>query len=416
MRRIRCLSPALPPNVPPRRCFSALSLSSNPALLAHLAALEARRASVAASLSSSAELQRDARARLSRELNRLEQMEPSIAAFRSAHAEVRDLEAVAAAGGGGGGASADADAAELAAMARAELAEAARPALAAAEADLLQQLLPRDEADDRNVILEVRAGVGGDEAGLFAGEVLRMYQGYAAARGWRWEAALLQEEKCVNTHQLGLREGVVEVSGEGAYRRLKFESGVHRVQRVPATESTTKLQTSTCSVTVLPAASEVDVEIRPADLRIDTYRSGGAGGQSVNTTDSAVRITHLPTGTVVSIQDERSQLQNKLKAMAVLRSRIFDAERTRLEESRSRARKSQIGKSGRGERVRTYNFPQSRVTDHRVGVTVHDAEAMMRGEELDAIVDALLEAEQGELLERLVEEALAAAAKAGKAA
>ena len=411
MRRLR----PPPPCALLCRRSSTLSLSSNPALLAHLAALEARRAAVSADLSSS-ELQRDARARLSRELNRLECMDPSIAAFRAAHAEVLDLEAVAAAGAppAAGAQGADADAAELAAMARAELAEAARPALAAAEAELLDHLLPRDEADERNVILEVRAGVGGDEAGLFAGEVLRMYQGYAAARGWRWEAVALQEDKCVNTHQLGLREGVVEVSGEGAYRRLKFESGVHRVQRVPATESTTKLQTSTCSVTVLPTASEVDVDIRPSDLRIDTYRSGGAGGQSVNTTDSAVRITHVPTGTVVAIQDERSQLQNKIKAMGVLRSRLFDAERTRVEESRSRERKSQIGNSGRGERVRTYNFPQSRVTDHRVGVTVHDAEGMMRGEQLDAFVEALLEAEKQELLQRLLEETAAAAAKGRK--
>jgi peptide chain release factor 1 len=392
MRRVAfcCVSP------PRARAFSAPSLSSHPQLLAHLASLEARRARVSADLSS-ADLARETRVRLSRELNRLEQLEPTIAAFRAARAEVVDLEAVAAGAGGG-----DADAAELAAMAHAELADTARPALALAEVELLEALLPRDEADERGVILEVRAGVGGDEGALFAGEVMRMYQAYALARGWRWEQVVLQEERCVNTHQLGLREGVTEVSGEGAYRRLKFESGVHRVQRVPATETTTKLQTSTCSVTVLPVASEVDVEIRAADLRIDTYRSGGAGGQSVNTTDSAVRVTHLPTGTVVAIQDERSQLQNKLKALNVLRSRLFDAERQRVEQSRSRERRSQIGGSSRSERVRTYNFPQARVTDHRVGVTVHDAEGVMRGEELDAFVDALLEAEKAELLGRFL--------------
>jgi peptide chain release factor 1 len=373
--------------------------------LARLSTLEARRAALASDLSSSSELPAAARARLSRELSRLECIAPTISAFRAAHAEVADLEAVASAGGVG-----DADAAELAAMARAELADSARPALAVAEGELLEQLLPRDEADARSVILEVRPGIGGEEAALFAGEVLRMYQGYAAARGWRWELAALQQEEEFG----GVREAVVEVGGEGAYGRLKFESGVHRVQRVPVTQSTGKLQTSTITVTVLPIADEVDVEIRPADLRVDTYRSGGAGGQSVNTTDSAVRVTHLPTGTVVAIQDERSQLQNKIKALSVLRSRLYDAERTRLADARSKERKSQIGNSGRGERVRTYNFPQSRVTDHRVGVSVHDTGGMMRGEELDTIVDALLEAERQELLEALLEETAAAAKAAAR--
>ena len=400
LARLATAAPA-PPR-PPRLC-RCHSLTTSPTLLARLSTLERRHAAVEAELSSSADIAPPARARLSRELSHLDGVVASISAFRAARAEVADLEAVAAERGAG------AEGEELAAMAAAELADTARPQLAAAERDLLLLLLPRDEADDRNVILEIRAGIGGEEAALFAGEVLGMYGGYAAARGWRWAPIFLQAEE----EHGGVREAVVEVSGLGAYGRLKFESGVHRVQRVPVTQSTGKLQTSTMTVTVLPEAEEVDVEIKPADLRIDTYRAQGAGGQHVNTTDSAVRITHLPTGTVVSIQDQRSQLQNRVKALSVLRSRLYDAARIKIEEARSKERRSQIGSSGRGERVRTYNFTQSRVTDHRVGLSQHDVEAVMRGEGLDAFIDALREAEQGELLERLLgEEGGGAAGKA----
>ena len=381
----------LPP--PSRLSRFSHSLSSSPTLLSRLSALTSRHAHVEAELSSSRDLSPPLRASLSREFSHLEHVVAAIATFSACRAEVADLEAVA-------GDQRGAEAQELAAMALEELTATARPALAAAEAALLLLLLPRDDADDRNVILEIRAGIGGEEAALFAGEVLRMYEGYASQKGWRWAPIFLQEEEEFG----GVREAVVEVTGEGAYGRLKFESGVHRVQRVPVTQSTGKLQTSTMTVTVLPEAEEVDVEIKPADLRIDTYRAQGAGGQHVNTTDSAVRVTHLPTGTVVSIQDERSQLQNRIKALRVLRSRLYDAERNRIAEARSKERKQQIGSSGRGERVRTYNFSQTRVTDHRVGQSLHDVAAVMRGEGLDEFIDALREKEQKEMLEQLLAE------------
>jgi peptide chain release factor 1 len=364
-------------------------LSSSPALLARLAELEDRYVVVNAELSG-ASLELGLRTRLSRELNSLERTVSAIGEFRGALREVRDLESVAAEAGSGS---------EMGALARAELEESAVPELQAREGRLLRLLLPVDEADSRDAILELRAGVGGEEAGLFAGEVLRMYELYAGARGWQWSPMFVQAEGD------SVREAVVAIAGEGAYGRLKFESGVHRVQRVPSTQSTGKLQTSTMTVAVLPEAEEADVEVRPGDLRIDTYRAQGAGGQHVNTTDSAVRITHLPTGLVVSIQDERSQQQNRVKAMRVLRSRLFEAERVRIAEARSKDRKSQIGSSARSDRKRTYNFTQNRVTDHRLGLSKHDMPGFMRGELLDDFIDALIAQEQEETLARVVGEA-----------
>jgi len=256
-------------------------------------------------------------------------------------------------------------------------------------ADRLRLLLvPRDPLDDKNVIVEIRAGAGGDEAGLFAGELYRMYARYADRRGWKVEE-LSSSPQGVG----GFKEVIFEVRGTGAYSRLKHESGVHRVQRVPVTESGGRIHTSTASVAVMPEAEEVDVTIDPKDLDIDVYRSSGPGGQSVNTTDSAVRITHLPTGLVVSCQDEKSQLQNKEKALRILRARLLQAEQERAARERADARAAQIGTGDRSEKIRTYNFPQSRVTDHRIGLTVHNLTDVLDGD-LGAVVDALAEEEQ----------------------
>ncbi|HEX2026665.1 MAG TPA: peptide chain release factor 1 [Nitriliruptorales bacterium] len=253
-------------------------------------------------------------------------------------------------------------------------------------------LLPRDPNDDRDVIVEIRAGAGGDEAGLFAGELWQMYTSYAERQGWRTDVMALSEQGIG-----GVKEVIFEVRGEGAYSHLKHESGVHRVQRVPRTESQGRIHTSTATVAVLPAAEEVDVEIDPAELRIDVFRSSGPGGQSVNTTDSAVRLTHLPTGLVVSCQDEKSQHQNREKAMRILRARLLQAEQERVARQRADARKGQIGSGDRSEKIRTYNFPQSRVTDHRIGMSVHNLQAVLSGE-LDELVEALTQAERAALL------------------
>ncbi|KAI6672606.1 hypothetical protein NL676_000512 [Syzygium grande] len=250
---------------------------------------------------------------------------------------------------------------------------------------LLKSLLPRDDADERGCILEVRAGTGGEEASLFAMDIFKMYERYSQKKGWKFEVVDITESDL-----RGYKEASAAISGNGVYGKLKFESGVHRVQRVPVTEKSGRVHTSAVSVAILPQANEVDVQLRNEDLRIDTYRSGGSGGQHANTTNSAVRITHIPSGMVVSIQDERSQHMNKAKALKVLCARLYELERSRIHLDRSRLRSEQIGSGDRSERIRTYNFPQGRVTDHRVGITHHAIDDMLQGEILDAFIDALL--------------------------
>jgi peptide chain release factor 1 len=271
-----------------------------------------------------------------------------------------------------------------------------RERLPHAERDLAVKLLPRDAADERAAMLEIRAGTGGDEAALFAGDLFRMYQRYAEERGWRVELISASPAELG-----GYKEVVASVTGQGVFARLKFESGVHRVQRVPATESGGRIHTSAATVAVLPEAEDVDVHIDEAkDLRIDIYRSSGPGGQSVNTTDSAVRITHLPTGLVVIQQDEKSQHKNKAKALKVLRTRLYEMERERLHNERAGARKSMVGSGDRSERIRTYNFPQGRVTDHRINLTLHRLPEILEGH-VDELIEALIAEDQAEKLANL---------------
>jgi peptide chain release factor 1 len=286
--------------------------------------------------------------------------------------------------------------AELKAMAQDEFGEL-RDRLAIADRGLAVALLPRDAADARSAILEIRAGTGGDEAALFAGDLFRMYQRFADTQGWRTELMSASAAELG-----GFKEVVASVTGQGVFAKLKFESGVHRVQRVPVTESGGRIHTSAATVAVLPEAEEVDVRIDDKDLRIDVYRSSGPGGQSVNTTDSAVRITHLPTGTVVIQQDEKSQHKNKDKAMKVLRSRLYEAERERLANERSGARKSMVGSGDRSERIRTYNFPQGRVTDHRINLTLHRLPEILEGQ-MGELVGALIAEDEAGRLAALAE-------------
>ncbi len=261
---------------------------------------------------------------------------------------------------------------------------------------LQRLLLPRDPNDERSIFLEIRAGTGGQEAGLFAGDLLRMYTRYADRLGWTVEILAGQDSEAG-----GFREVIARVIGRGAYSRLKFESGTHRVQRVPATESQGRIHTSACTVAILPEVDEVDaIAINPADLRIDTYRSSGAGGQHVNTTDSAIRITHLPTGIVVECQDERSQHKNRARAMSLLSARLLEAEVEEQRSQRAADRKLQVGSGDRSERIRTYNFPQGRITDHRIGLTLYALESILDGD-LDPLIQPLLEAHQAELLAEL---------------
>jgi len=319
---------------------------------------------------------------LSRERATLDEVVEAIRAWRAAEREANDLSAMLA------DASLDR---EMRDLAEAEV-EEARERLGQAEKSLQFALLPKDEADEKGVILEVRAGTGGDEAALFAGDLFRAYQKYAGLQGWRVE--LVSESPGALG---GFKEIVAEITGRGVYGKLKFESGVHRVQRVPATETQGRIHTSAATVAVLPQAEEVDLDIDEKDLQIDTMRAQGAGGQHVNKTESAIRITHIPSGIVVMMQEERSQHRNKAKAMNVLRSRLYDAERQRLDRERSADRKSQVGSGDRSERIRTYNFPQGRVTDHRINLTLYKLDRVMEGE-LDEIIDALITDHQQKLL------------------
>ncbi len=272
---------------------------------------------------------------------------------------------------------------------------------AALEVEIQSSLLPRDVWDAKNVILEIRAGTGGEEAALFAADLYRMYARYAEAQGWSVE--VLDRHP---TGRGGFKEIILSVEGKDVHSKLKYESGTHRVQRVPHTEASGRIHTSAVTVAILPEAEEVEVEIDPSDLRIDVFRSTGPGGQSVNTTDSAVRVTHLPTGIVVTCQDEKSQHKNRAKAMKVLRARLLDMHRTEEEERRSRERRMQIGSGDRSERIRTYNFPQSRVTDHRINLTLYRLEAILEGE-LDLVIKALQDADRKAALERAEQEAMA---------
>jgi peptide chain release factor 1 len=283
---------------------------------------------------------------------------------------------------------------EVRSMARDELVvlEARELAL---DQELRHLLVPRDPNDDRDVILEVRAGTGGDEAALFAGDLFRMYARYAERRRWRLDLISVSESAGG-----GVKEAIAEIAGQGAYSRLKYESGVHRVQRVPTTEAAGRIHTSTATVSILPEADEVEIQIPDKDLRIDVYRSSGPGGQSVNTTDSAVRVTHLPTGMMVAIQDEKSQHKNKAKAMAVLRARLLELKQAEQAEERGDQRRSQVGSGDRAEKIRTYNFPDDRVTDHRIGLTVHNLPGLLEGE-LDRVIEPLAEADQAERLAQI---------------
>jgi peptide chain release factor 1 len=310
---------------------------------------------------------------LSREHARLAAVVEAAARLRKASADLEGARALLAESEGD---------AELAAMAQAEI-EQLQAETERLEGELRRLLVPRDPLDDRDAVVEIRAGTGGDEAALFAGDLFRMYQRYADRRGWKTEVLSVSEGT-----QGGVKEAVFVVRGPSAYGDLRYESGVHRVQRVPATEAQGRIHTSAATVAVLPEAEEVDVQINPAELKIDVYRSSGPGGQSVNTTDSAVRVTHLPTGLVVTCQDEKSQHKNKDKALSVLRSRLLDMKIAEQEAERARERKTQVGTGDRSAKIRTYNFPQSRVTDHRIGFTTHALPQVMGGE-LDELLEAL---------------------------
>ena len=319
---------------------------------------------------------------LSREHAELAPVVDTVRALQAAEEELAGLDAMLADGGD----------AEMAALAADE-----RPAVAERVEELTRAvrlaLLPKDEADARSAILEVRAGTGGDEAALFAGDLFRMYERYAALKGWKVELLSASEGDAG-----GYKEVIATITGQNVFQRLKFESGVHRVQRVPATEAQGRIHTSAATVAVLPEAEDVDVVINDGDLRIDTFRASGSGGQHVNTTDSAIRITHLPTGIVVAVQDERSQHKNRARAMTLLRSRIYEAERERRDSERAASRRGQVGSGDRSERIRTYNFPQGRVTDHRIGLTLYKLETVLAGDALDELVDALLAEHQASLL------------------
>ena len=353
-----------------------------------IAQIEARRDELQASMARP-DLPAEQFVQLSKDYAEIEPVARAAGEVRRLRHEIRNLEYML------GDEASDGD---LRAMAEEELAEL-RAKLPGAERELALKLLPRDAADERAAMLEIRAGTGGDEAALFAGDLFRMYQRYADSQGWRVELISASAADLG-----GYKEVVASVTGQGVFARLKFESGVHRVQRVPATESGGRIHTSAATVAVLPEAEDVDVQIDEAkDLRIDVYRSSGPGGQSVNTTDSAVRITHLPTGLVVIQQDEKSQHKNKAKALKVLRTRLYEIERERLASERAGARKSMVGSGDRSERIRTYNFPQGRVTDHRINLTRHNLDEVLEGAGLTEIIDALVAEDEAERLAGLEE-------------
>jgi len=344
------------------------------ALLARLALVESELASG---------LGADAYVKLSREFAELSPVVETIKAYRNAEREIADLSALVE------DSSIDAE--------MRKLADAERHEVQDSKEKLAQQirlaLLPKDAMDDHNAILEIRAGTGGDEAALFAGDLFRMYERYAAKQGWKTEILSASEGT-----KGGFKEIVASVRGRGVFAKLKFESGVHRVQRVPDTEASGRIHTSAATVAVLPEVEDVDIDINDADLKIDTMRAQGAGGQHVNKTESAIRITHIPSGIVVFVQEERSQHKNKAKALNYLRSKLYDAERTKRDAERAAERRGQIGSGDRSERIRTYNFPQGRVTDHRINLTLHKLPQIIEGEALNEVIDALVTEHQAELL------------------
>lgn len=331
----------------------------------------------------SAGVEPDAYVKLSREYAGLEPLVHKIRDLTKAESDLKEAEALL------NDPETDPEMRELAEVEQDDLKEQVE----ALAQDVRLGLLPKDEADTNDAILEVRAGTGGDEAALFAGDLFRMYQRFAEINGWKVEILSSSEGEVG-----GYKEVIASVSGENVFAKLKFESGVHRVQRVPATESGGRIHTSAATVAVLPQAENVDIDIQESDLRIDTYRASGAGGQHVNTTDSAVRITHIPTGVVVAVQDERSQHKNKARAMQLLRARIYDAEREKAASERTEARRLQVGSGDRSERIRTYNFPQGRVTDHRIGLTLYKLDQIIAGEGLAEIIEALVLDHQTNLL------------------
>jgi peptide chain release factor 1 len=324
--------------------------------------------------------------KLSKEYSDLSPVAESIRALRQIQADIADAEAMIA------DSATDADMRELAEEELAEL----RERLPEIEHAVRLALLPKDEADAKNAILEVRAGTGGDEAALFAADLFGMYRKYAELQGWRFEPMEISENDLG-----GYKEASARITGKDVFARLKFESGAHRVQRVPQTEASGRIHTSAATVAVLPEAEEVDVQIDDKDLRIDVFRASGAGGQHVNTTESAVRVTHIPSGIVVSMQEEKSQHKNRDKAMTILRSRLYEHQRQELHDARASDRKSQVGSGDRSERIRTYNFPQGRVTDHRINLTLYKLEKVLAGEALDEIIAALISEDQAARLTQL---------------
>jgi peptide chain release factor 1 len=348
---------------------------------AKLDALLARHAAVEAELAG--QLVAEAYVRLSREFAELDPIVAAVKAYRAVGAELAGVEALLA------DPATDAEMRAIAETERSQLGER-RGVL---EEQLRLALLPKDAMDERNVIVEIRAGTGGDEAALFAGDLFRMYERFAAKQGWKVEVLSASEGSMG-----GYKEIIAEIRGRGAFAKLKFESGVHRVQRVPDTEASGRIHTSTATVAVLPEVEDVDVALNEAELKIDTMRAGGAGGQHVNKTESAVRVTHLPSGIVVTMQEDRSQHRNRAKALALLRAKLYDAERSRREAERAAERRIQVGSGDRSERIRTYNFPQGRVSDHRINLTLYKLPQIIEGEALGEIIDALVTEHQAALL------------------